>query len=182
MKEQMCSVALNYEHALHSRDPLNEEQRSYELPDDTIITVDHHKRFSATEILFNPRLIGSEVNGLANIAFQAIEKCDNDLKINLYNNIVLAGGTTLLPGFTERFEWEIKREAKEGPKEMREKAWVPVKTDINVFADLHRKYSAWIGGSMIASFSTFQDMTIKREEYDNMDSDKHSLVLKKTIY
>ena len=69
MKDQMCSVALNYEHALHSRDPLNEEQRSYELPDDTIITVDHHKRFSATEILFNPRLIGSEVNGLANIAF-----------------------------------------------------------------------------------------------------------------
>lgn len=34
MKEQMCSVALNYEHAIHSRDPLNEEQRSYELPDE----------------------------------------------------------------------------------------------------------------------------------------------------
>jgi hypothetical protein len=34
MKEQMCATALNFEHALHSRDPLNEEQRSYELPDD----------------------------------------------------------------------------------------------------------------------------------------------------
>jgi actin-related protein len=92
---------------------------------------------------------------LANIAFTAIEKCDNDLKINLYNNIVLAGGTTMLPGFTERFEYEIRKEAKEGPKEMREKAWVPVKTDINVTADLHRRYAAWIGGSMISSFSTF---------------------------
>ena len=183
MKEQMCAVALNYEQALHQRDPLNEEQRSYELPDDKgIIQVGHPKRFRSTEIIFNPRLIGSEVNGLANIAFTAIEKCDNDLKINLYNNIVLSGGTTLLPGFHERFDYEIRKEAREGPKEIRDKAWVPVKTDINVFADLHRKYAAWIGGSMIASFSTFQDMTIKREEYDGMDSDKDTLVLKKTVY
>lgn len=65
----MCSVALNYEHAIHSRDPLTEEQRSYELPGDKIITVGHKKRYNATEILFNPKLIGAEVNGLANIAF-----------------------------------------------------------------------------------------------------------------
>ena len=38
----------------------------------------------------------------------AIEKCDSDLKINLYNNIVLAGGTTLMKGFTERFDNEIR--------------------------------------------------------------------------
>lgn len=70
MKEQMCAVALNFDHAIKGRDPLNEEQRSYELPDGkTIIQVNHKKRFNATEILFNPRMIGSEVNGLANIAF-----------------------------------------------------------------------------------------------------------------
>jgi hypothetical protein len=34
MKEQMCSVAMRFEDSLNSRDPLNEEQRSYELPDD----------------------------------------------------------------------------------------------------------------------------------------------------
>lgn len=42
MKEQMCAVALDFDHALKQRDPLNEEQRSYELPDDRgIIQVDH---------------------------------------------------------------------------------------------------------------------------------------------
>lgn len=57
------------------------------------------------------------------------------------------------------------------------------KTDINVYADLHRKYGAWIGGSMVASFSTFSDMTIKRDEYENTaDNERQSLVLKKTIY
>jgi len=33
MKQQMCQIALDYDHALQARDPLNEEQRSYELPD-----------------------------------------------------------------------------------------------------------------------------------------------------
>ena len=106
------------------------------------------------------------------IAWKAIEKCDADLKINLYNNIVLAGGSTLMPGFHERFDQEIKTLAMHSTK-----------TDINVYADLHRKFAAWIGGSMIASFSTFSEMTIKKEEYDNaMDQEKQHLILKKTIY
>lgn len=134
--------------------------------------MDHHKRFKSTEIIFNPRLCGSQEEGLAKIAYNAIEKCDADLKINLYNNIVLAGGSTLLPGFHERFDYEIKNLAMHSAK-----------TDINVCADLHRKYAAWIGGSMIASFSTFSDMTIKREEYENtQEQDKSNLILKKTIY
>ena len=84
------------------------------------------------------------------------KQCDNDLKINLYNNIVLAGGSTLMPGFRERFEMEICQKAEHSAK-----------TDINISADLYRKNAAWIGGSMLASFSTFRDMTITKEEYEN---------------
>ena len=75
--------------------------------------------------------------------------------MGFYNNIVLAGGTTLLPGFHERFDNEIKMLAMN-----------TAGTDINVFADLHRKYAAWIGGSMIGSFSTFKDMAIKKEDFE----------------
>ena len=37
---------------------------------------------------------------------------------------------------------------------------------------------------MLSSFSTFKDMTITREDYENAntDQDKESLILKKTIY
>ena len=92
--------------------------------------------------------------GIAVTAYDAIDKCDSDLKINLYNKIILAGGTTLMKGFTERFDSEIRRLAEQNAK-----------TDINVSAALHRKYAAWIGGSMLASFSTFGDTTIKQAEY-----------------
>lgn len=38
----MCEVGFDYEHDIKSRDPLSDEQRSYELPDGKgIIQVDH---------------------------------------------------------------------------------------------------------------------------------------------
>ena len=105
------------------------------------------------------------------MAYKSIFKCDPDLQINLYNNIVLAGGTTVMAGFKDRFEDEIVRLAEHNAK-----------TDINVFAGPHRGHSAWIGGSMLASFSTFKDMTMTREEYDNAaDIERNKIILMKSI-
>lgn len=66
--------------------------------------------------------------------------------------------------------------------EIRQLSQKEAKTEINVFADLYRKHAAWIGGSMIGSFSTFGDMTIKREDYENNPDQRDSIVLKKIIY
>ena len=76
-----------------------------------------------------------------------------------------------MPGFKERFEHEIKRLARNSAR-----------TDINVYADLHRRFATWIGGSMIASFSTFDNMMINRSDYQDGGDTKSSLVLKKTIF
>ena len=173
LKEQMCSISQNIDFDMNNADdPLTQEERSYELPGGEIIEVGHKTRFKSTEILFNPSLIGQNVPGIARMAFDSIEKCDNDLKNScLYGNIVLAGGSTLMPGFKERFEAEIRGYAAHSAD-----------TDIKVFADLHRKNAAWIGGSMVSSFSTFRDMTVTKEEYDNGDSgDKPLAILKKSI-
>lgn len=63
---------------------------------------------------------------------------------------MLAGGTTLMRGFTDRFDYEIRNLAESSAK-----------TDISVQALLNRKFAAWIGGSMYASFSTFTGTSIK---------------------
>ena len=133
----------------------------------------HTERLSSTEIIFDPSLIIDHncPPGIAQMAQKSILSCDSDLMINMYNNIVLTGGSTMMPGFKERFENEIIRIAEQ-----------TAKTDINVFADLHRKNAAWIGGSMLASFSTFKDMCITKEEYDNtVEIEKPQAILKKTI-
>jgi actin len=108
LKEQMCSVSLNFQGDMQRQeDPISLEERSYELPTEEIITVNHRQRFRSSEVIFNPSLLNNPAKGIVEMAFDSIEMCDADLRINLYNNIVLAGGTTLMPGFKERFQMEI---------------------------------------------------------------------------
>jgi actin, other eukaryote len=159
VKERMCHVAQNYAAEMERRDDdLSLEDRSYELPGGEIVEVHHRKRITAAEAIFTPSLVGVRHpefeechSGIAQLAYHSIEKCDSDLKINLYNNIVLAGGTTLMRSFPERFDYELRKLASNDAK-----------TDIIVTAALHRKNAAWVGGSMLASFNTFHMMTIKQ--------------------
>jgi actin-related protein len=80
------------------------------LPDSRVIEVGHRQRLIAAEVLFNPSLVNysypefdededKTMGGIAKLAYASIKQCDTDLKINLYNNIVLAGGSTLMNGF-----------------------------------------------------------------------------------
>ena len=73
----------------------------------------------------------------------AITRTDLDLRKNLYGSIVLSGGTTLCKGFGDRLLHEIQKLA---VKDMK----------IKIFAPPERKYSTWIGGSILAGLSTFR--------------------------
>ena len=45
-------------------------------------------------------------------------------------------------------------------------AMAPASMKVKVVAPPERKYSVWIGGSILASLSTFQQMWITKQEYD----------------
>ncbi|KAJ4716915.1 actin [Melia azedarach] len=80
-------------------------------------------------------------------------QCDVDIRKDLYGNIVLSGGSTMFPGIADRMSKEIT-------------ALAPSSMKIKVVAPPERKYSVWIGGSILASLSTFQQMWISKGEYD----------------
>jgi actin len=84
-----------------------------------------------------------------------------DIRKDLYGNIVLSGGTTMFPGIAERITKEISQI-------MAIDARVPGRAaiKISVVAPPQHKYSAWIGGSILSSLSTFQAMWISKAEYD----------------
>ncbi|RZB42862.1 actin [Glycine soja] len=69
-----------------------------------------------------------------------------DIKKDLYGNIVLSDGSTMFPGIADRMSKEIT-------------ALAPSSMKIKVVAPPKRKYSVWIGGSILASLSTFQQGT-----------------------
>ena len=85
--------------------------------------------------------------------YNSIMKCDVDIRKDLYSNIVLSGGTTMYPGIADRMSKEIT-------------ALAPSSMKVKIIAPPERKYSVWIGGSILSSLSTFQQMWISKVEYD----------------
>ncbi|CAH1248071.1 ACTA1 [Branchiostoma lanceolatum] len=101
--------------------------------------------------LFQPSFIGMESTGIHETTYNSIRKCDIDIRKDLYANIVLSGGTTMFPGIADRMQKEIT-------------ALAPSTMKIKVVAPPERKYSVWIGGSILSSLSTFQQMWITKQE------------------
>jgi actin len=152
IKEKLAYVAQDYDLELRDAGSNSELEKQYELPDGQIMTVGA-ERFRCAEVLFQPQLIGKESEGIDKLTFRSVLKCDIDIRKDLYQNIVLSGGSTMFPGVDKRLNKEIT-------------ALAPAAVKVKIVAPPERKYSVWIGGSILSSLSTFQDMWITKDEYD----------------
>ncbi len=149
---------------------LVQQEKCYELPDGQTVClgkshvigftikgksngITGNERFRCAEVMFQPSFLGRESFGVHEMVYNAIMKSDIDLRKELWQNIMLSGGNTMFPGFAERLHKELQVLAPHGTK-------------IKIDAPPERKYSTWIGGSILSSLSTFQDKWIAKEEYD----------------
>ncbi|XP_063683246.1 uncharacterized protein LOC134817839 [Bolinopsis microptera] len=154
IKEKLSYVALDFEEEMEQSKTNSTLDKPYQLPDGQIITVGD-QRFRCPEALFDPTVLGMEAGGIHDKTYESIMKCDVDIRSELYANICLSGGTTMFEGLQERMQKEITRLAPAGNK-------------IKVLAPAERKYSVWIGGSILSSLTTFEQMWISKQEYDEV--------------
>jgi len=152
IKERMGYVAVDFEEEMAKAETSSDIEKNYELPDGQVITVGA-ERFRCSEVLFQPNLIGRESDGIHKLTYKSIMRCDVDIRRDLYRNTVLSGGSTMYPNLDQRLN-----------KEMTELA--PASIKVKVIAPAERKYSVWIGGSILSSLTTFQEMWISKDQYD----------------
>merc|ERR1712217_730662 len=148
MKEQHCYVAL---------DPATEaaETVTYQIPGGKNVSLTD-ERWRCPEALFNPSLVGMESMGVAGLVWESISKCDIDARKALLSNVVLSGGSTMFPGFTERLS-----------KDLQSYAPTASKANIRVVSSKDQKFAVWSGAQVFASLRSMQEdqwMTI--EDYD----------------
>jgi actin beta/gamma 1 len=99
-------------------------------------------------------------------------KCDIDIRRDLYRNVVMSGGTTMFPGIADRMDKELRAFAPANMEVIPHSVAlfsVILKrslSQVRVVAPPERKYSVWIGGSILASLNTFQDLWCTKQEYD----------------
>jgi actin beta/gamma 1 len=152
IKEKLCFIALDFNEEMAKSKSSPDLEKQYELPDGSHLSIGN-ERFRAPEALFQPSLLGLDIDGADETTYKSIMKCDLDIRRDLYGNVVLSGGTTMYPGIAERLTKELTNRA-------------PPSMKVKVVAPPERKFSVWIGGSILSSLSSFQQMWVSKAEYE----------------
>eukprot|EP00761_Pharyngomonas_kirbyi_P013043 gb/GECH01013070.1/.p1 GENE.gb/GECH01013070.1/~~gb/GECH01013070.1/.p1 ORF type:complete len:427 (+),score=99.69 gb/GECH01013070.1/:1-1281(+) len=159
-------------------------KKKYDLPDGSSIEVNEELTRSP-ELLFtlhdnenyddarrgeregsdeNNEINNYKYTGIHTMIHESIQKCEIDLRKDFYMNIILSGGTTLLEGISERLEKELNHLL----------TLNSISGSVKIITPPERKYSVWIGGSILASLSSFSSMWVTKEEFE--ESGSHSIL------
>jgi actin len=141
IKEKVCYVSQNFETELKEYEKDPSKKIEYELPDGTKIKVGD-LRIRTPECFFRPSILGFDVPGIHKKIQECVNRCDLDVKKDLWENIILSGGSTMFEGMQDRLTKELS-------------GLLNNQTKLKIIAPVERKYSIWIGGSVLAAMATF---------------------------
>lgn len=121
------------------------------LPDGKTIKVSQSSLLNSSEILFDPSLIGMEDDGVSKQVYDCIMGVDIDIRSQLFENLILSGGNTMIKNFGNRTLKDIQR--------------IDSEIKLKMYASKDRKISTFMGGSILASLSTFKNLLISKSQF-----------------
>ncbi|CAA9990383.1 actin-related protein, putative [Plasmodium knowlesi strain H] len=142
-----------------------EEEEFFELPDGVKIKTDKY-RYDIAEELFRALPSDHNFNGLPDAIVKCIISSDVDIRKELLQAIIVTGGSSLFPGLIDRL-YNSLREKECFSQTIKMKI-------LNMSSSVESLYSSWLGGSILSSLGTFQQVWVSRKEYEE---DGHAIVL-----
>ena len=86
------------------------------------------------------------------MCLDAVNLCDVDVRRDMYNSVLLMGGGAATKGLKERLDRELQMNA---PPSVKLRVVSPATA-------AERRHSAWLGGSILSSLGSFQQMWMSK--------------------
>lgn len=179
IKEKLSFCSLDYETDVSNTDKLGVEESCIELPDGSIIEIDRETKYATGEVLLRPTrgfwstlpAIRDDEMDLIDKVYHSISCCEFDMQKRFAKNIVICGGASKTNGFVRRFKADFEANLPSILNQL----------DFNIGVETNVPYSGWIGGSILGSIATFQNLKIKKAEWDEAGDMKSQMLMKRLI-
>jgi actin len=153
MKHQLGTVSLMN----NNNNNTTTTTTSYQLPDGFKIEMKQQDCELIGEALFNcEEITGQEITPIHLMIHEVIQNCAIDTRRDLYDNIMLSGGTTKMNGFDARLHRELSLLA-------------PANVNVQINsddADDDRSHISFNGACVLAQMSLFNQLAVTGKMYD----------------
>lgn len=150
------------------KDGFTKYNRTIDLPDGTSLEI-NSERFLLAEPLFNPSLIHIDYMGLPEAISKVIKFWDRENWEALLPNIIIVGGSSLIPGLDKRLKFEISKYFSER-----------LKDKISVIAVSGRENIGWIGASVLFAQGKIKQGWIQNPNHEVSEQDQEIEELNQT--
>lgn len=137
----------------------NSQLEKFQLPDGKFVRIDQQTLCKPAELLFKPEAFGFEDEKIHDIIYNSIIKSEVDLRGKLFETIILSGGCTMLRNFGTRLLNELRH--------------IDQEVKLKIYASPERKNHAFLGGSILSSLSTFNNIVISKKQFLEDPSSVH---------
>ena len=158
-------VLPDYENAIHGHarphDPAKSRMRRgmqpAQGPREDLLPLGN-ERFAVPELLFNPSDIGIQEAGIPGAVMESLSVLPEALRVGLLANVVVVGGNSLIEGFMERLEAELRM-------------LVPSDCLLNISRAGDPIRHTWLGAARFASQpELLKEVLVSKAEYDEKGS------------
>ena len=115
-----------------------------------------YERFLGPEMFFHPEFLNKDFSKpLGEVVDNSIQKCPIDFRVQLYQNIVLSGGSTLFTGFDKRLQGQVQNILDDRMAVYNKMSGNNDSMKAKCDQNLVQAYAVWFGGSVFGASDNF---------------------------